>query len=123
VVGVDRKRRRRVFERDRYRCRYCARDMTLHFPYPHLRVMTVDHIVPKVQGGTDRYDNLVICCHDCNNLKCNRGAAEFMRDLCAREPWPGADATRLRWKSTRALGARSGRGGAVTQFFHWRLEF
>ena len=41
--------------------------MTLHFSYPHLKVLTVNHIVPRVRGYTDRYSNLVTCCFDCNN--------------------------------------------------------
>jgi 5-methylcytosine-specific restriction endonuclease McrA len=53
-MGVTQKKRRRIFARDEYTCRYCDLDMKWHFPYPHLGVITVDHIVPKVYGGTDR---------------------------------------------------------------------
>src|ERR1700687_370344 len=95
--------RRRIFMRDRYRCRYCGHDITLHFPYPHLRMLTVDHVVPKVAGGTDRFANLVTCCFACNNWKRNRDVAEFLRDLYQNgEPGRGADDRRLRWFVVRA---------------------
>jgi hypothetical protein len=31
--------------------------------------MTVDHFVPRIQGGEDDLDNLVYCCHACNEFK------------------------------------------------------
>lgn len=40
-----------ILARDNYICRYCGGHAT-----------TVDHIIPKSKGGTDRWDNLVACC-------------------------------------------------------------
>jgi hypothetical protein len=78
-------------------------DMTLHFPYPHLKVLTVDNIVPIVRGGADRNDNLVTCCFERNNRKRNRDVAELLRDLYLNgEPGRGADDRRLRWFVVRA---------------------
>lgn len=31
--------------------------------------MTVDHFQPHVHGGDDSHDNLVYCCHACNEFK------------------------------------------------------
>ena len=31
--------------------------------------MTVDHVVPKTNGGSDSWDNLVCACVKCNNRK------------------------------------------------------
>ena len=31
--------------------------------------MTVDHFQPRVQGGDEGADNLVYCCHACNEFK------------------------------------------------------
>jgi hypothetical protein len=115
-MAVSQVKRRRIFARDGYRCRYCGHDMTLHFPYPHLGVLTVDHVVPKVHGGTDRNDNLVTCCFDCNNWKCNRPAAEFLRDLYLYgEPGRGADDRRLRWFVVRARLIREVTAGERSQ--------
>ena len=106
-MGVGREKRRRILARDRYRCRYCGYDMTLHFPYPHLGVLTVDHVVAKVRGGTDRNDNLATCCVDCNNRKRNRRVEVFLRDLYLNgEPGKGVDDRRLRWFVMRADLAR-----------------
>jgi hypothetical protein len=61
----DRQRRRRwglsdaVFARDGYRCRYCGRTQRL----------TVDHVLPRCQGGGDELDNLVTACTWCNSRK------------------------------------------------------
>ena len=58
-----------VRARDEYTCQYCGKK----FP-PDLEV---DHIVPRSRGGTDRPDNLVAACHDCNQRKGNMTATEF----------------------------------------------
>jgi 5-methylcytosine-specific restriction endonuclease McrA len=34
--------------------------------------LTVDHIVPKVQGGTDERANLQVLCGSCNSAKGGR---------------------------------------------------
>jgi 5-methylcytosine-specific restriction endonuclease McrA len=77
--------------------------MTLHFAYPHLGVLTIDHIIPRVAGGTNRYANLVTCCFDCNNRKGNREVAEFLRELYATGVPPAGKAQQqLRWRVVRA---------------------
>ena len=80
-MGVPQIKKRRILERDRYTCRYCGYDMSLHYPYPHLRMITIDHVIPKISGGTDRDDNLVTSCYSCNNRKRNLPVEEFVRDL------------------------------------------
>lgn len=34
-----------------------------------IRVATVDHVVPRSKGGTDKLSNLVVACHSCNCSK------------------------------------------------------
>ena len=58
-----------VRARDNYTCQYCG---AVNPPD-----LEVDHIMPRSQGGSDRPDNLVAACHDCNQRKGNRTAAEF----------------------------------------------
>jgi len=120
-MGVEQKKRRRIFLRDAYACRYCGYDMALHFPYPHLGVLTVDHIVPKIAGGTDRNDNLATCCYSCNTRKRHRRVSEFVRDLYLNGvPW-GAEERRLRWRLVRARLVREAtasgrsRGGVLSR--------
>ena len=45
-----------------------------HFPF---RVMDVDHILPRSQGGTDHPDNLQLLCSGCNRSKGGRTMAEW----------------------------------------------
>jgi len=39
--------------------------------------LEVEHIVPRSRGGSNRVSNLTLGCHDCNQRKGNRTAAEF----------------------------------------------
>jgi 5-methylcytosine-specific restriction endonuclease McrA len=41
--------------------------------------LEIDHIIPKNSGGTNRVDNLVICCRSCNEKKGNRTIQEFLK--------------------------------------------
>jgi len=55
-----------VWKRDRGLCQYCGKKTTS-------KNFTVDHVTPKLLGGTTRWDNIVTACFRCNNLKdCNR---------------------------------------------------
>ena len=62
---IPKKRRERIFKRDRGRCRYC--DTRLGFDEIH-----VDHIRPISKFGSDWSSNLVIACPDCNLRKNKR---------------------------------------------------
>lgn len=44
---------------------------------PVLRVMDVDHIMPRSKGGTDHPDNLQMLCSGCNRSKGGRTMAEW----------------------------------------------
>lgn len=53
--------------RDSFRCAYCGRsDVPL----------TLDHIIPKSQGGKDTWENLITACTYCNNKKGDRTPSE-----------------------------------------------
>ena len=49
-----------------------------HFPF---RNMTVDHIVPQSQGGTDHIENLQLLCGACNSTKGTGTQAELIAKL------------------------------------------
>ncbi len=51
-----------ILRRDRKTCQYCGKVEPS---------MTIDHIVPKSQGGLDTWENLVCACPACNNRKKN----------------------------------------------------
>jgi 5-methylcytosine-specific restriction endonuclease McrA len=57
--------RRNLFARDRNRCQYCGRI----FPTAEL---SIDHVMPRSQGGMDTWENLVCSCIKCNARKGGR---------------------------------------------------
>lgn len=57
--------RRNIFARDRNHCQYCGKS----FPTSEL---SIDHVVPRSQGGLPTWTNLVTACIDCNVRKGGR---------------------------------------------------
>lgn len=60
---------------------HCA-GCRIHFPF---RNLTVDHIVPRVKGGTDHLDNLNLLCGACNSMKGTRSMAYLLARLAEQE--------------------------------------
>ena len=58
--------RLRVLKRDSYTCAYCGQEAN-----------QVDHIIPRVNGGTHDLDNLVACCKSCNVRKGSKNEGVF----------------------------------------------
>lgn len=77
--------RRKVVARDHSRCRYCGRPVAENINSGFL--LTIDHIIPVVRGGTKKPSNLVVCCRTCNNRKGDRTLDEAGMVLLE----PGAD--------------------------------
>lgn len=72
VLGYDRLpqegvklNRRNIYARDGNRCQYCGRPFST-------RELTLDHVVPRVQGGENSWTNLVCACVKCNARKGGR---------------------------------------------------
>ncbi|MFO0893960.1 MAG: HNH endonuclease [Phycisphaerales bacterium] len=61
--------RRNIYARDGSRCQYCGK----HFS---TRELTLDHVVPRVQGGENTWTNLVCACVRCNARKGGRTPVE-----------------------------------------------
>ncbi|HLJ48716.1 MAG TPA: HNH endonuclease [Bryobacteraceae bacterium] len=72
--------RKNILMRDRYTCQYCHRTL----PSAEL---TLDHVVPRSRAGETTWENLVACCHPCNNRKGSRTPEEAGMKL-ARAPRP-----------------------------------
>jgi len=66
--------RRAIHEREGGRCFYCLRRLIR-------QRRCIDHVIPVAKLGTNSYRNLVSCCLDCNTLKADRDAVEFVRSL------------------------------------------
>lgn len=39
--------------------------------------LTLDHVIPHSQGGSNSEKNLVTCCHKCNSVRADRDVSEF----------------------------------------------
>jgi 5-methylcytosine-specific restriction endonuclease McrA len=72
--------RKNILMRDRYTCQYCQRTL----PGSDL---TLDHVIPRSRAGETSWENLVACCHHCNNRKGNRTPEEAGMKL-QRQPRP-----------------------------------
>ncbi len=57
--------RRNIFARDHNQCQYCGK----RFPTTEL---SLDHVIPRSQGGGTTWDNIVCACVDCNVRKGGR---------------------------------------------------
>jgi 5-methylcytosine-specific restriction endonuclease McrA len=79
IAGVEpvvpRGLRAAVFRRDSYKCQGCGWRPGDPVPLnrrgtrPLLRVLTIDHIVPRCRGGLDVLGNLQALCTSCNSSK------------------------------------------------------
>lgn len=72
--------RKNILMRDRYTCQYCLETL----PSGEL---TLDHVIPRSRHGETTWENLVACCHPCNNHKGNRTPEEAGMKL-VRQPRP-----------------------------------
>lgn len=61
-MAIGKRIRFEVFKRDRFTCQYCGKR-------PPEVVLEVDHIHPRVEGGTDDPHNLTTACFACNRGK------------------------------------------------------
>ena len=52
--------------------------------FHHKRNLTIDHIVPRADGGTDHVENLWLLCGACNSSKGTKSQAEFLKDRVQR---------------------------------------
>src|SRR5436309_5913025 len=72
--------RKNILMRDRYTCQYCHKTL-------NSGELTLDHVIPRSRKGETTWENLVACCHTCNNRKGNRTPEEAGMRL-ARAPRP-----------------------------------
>jgi 5-methylcytosine-specific restriction endonuclease McrA len=70
--------RRHIHKRDNYTCQYCG-------CRPGTEDLTIDHVVPRSQGGLTSWTNCVLACMTCNTKKANRTPKEAHMKLL-KEP-------------------------------------
>lgn len=106
-VPLSRKRqivrfsRSNIFIRDDHRCQYCGQK----FNKTHL---TLDHVIPIVQGGKKSWENIVTACKPCNQRKGGRTPVQASMHLIRKPRQPswlpsaslqlGVSVSNERWK-------------------------
>lgn len=83
-MAVSKRTRYEVLRRDNFTCRYCGAKA----PDVELRV---DHVIPVALGGSDKPENLVAACHDCNSGKSSTSPEETTVEDVAEDA--------LRWRA------------------------
>jgi 5-methylcytosine-specific restriction endonuclease McrA len=68
--------------RDRFTCQYCAAT-------PESDRLTIDHVVPRIQGGKTLWENAMTCCIPCNTRKGGRTPAQAGMRLLREPRLPG----------------------------------
>lgn len=66
-------RRLAIYLRDSFACQYCGRD--LHGAAA--TEVTLDHLIPRSQGGNNRNENLVTACRRCNSARGSKVWTEY----------------------------------------------
>lgn len=87
--------RRTIWRRDGMKCQYCGCKVSEKATYEG----TIDHIIPKAQGGQTTWENCVLACIVCNSQKADRTPAEAVRpakQLPGRPAWRGPSPMKLR---------------------------
>jgi HNH endonuclease len=72
---IRQEKRLAIYLRDGLACVYCNE------PMEYGAVMTLDHLVPRRDGGSNEQTNLVTCCIACNIRKGNDSVAQFVARL------------------------------------------
>ncbi len=91
--------RKNLCRRDGLRCQYCGRR-------PSIDQLTIDHVVPRTQGGITGWVNCVLACAACNRRKGGRTPEEAGMSLLAKPSRP-------EWTATLALDAGGRSEGVI----------
>ena len=73
--------RRNIFARDTNRCQYCGKRFSSS-------ELSLDHIVPRSQGGKTTWGNIVCCCLKCNVRKGGRTPTQAHMKLVVKPTKP-----------------------------------
>jgi 5-methylcytosine-specific restriction endonuclease McrA len=73
--------RRNIYARDRNRCQYCGKRFSTS-------ELSLDHVVPRSQGGRATWENIVCCCVKCNTNKGGRTPQQARMKLITKPVKP-----------------------------------
>ena len=102
--------RRNLFARDAHRCQYCGSTAPMH-------QLSVDHVIPRSQGGRTTWENVVCCCVGCKTRKGGRTPHQARMQLLKRPVKPRFNPLLVRklenprYRSWRAFLVAAGMSG------------
>lgn len=73
--------RKALIKRDKNTCQFCSRKLSPS-------QITVDHVLPRAQGGITSFVNCVVSCQDCNNKKADKTPEQAGMRLLKRPTHP-----------------------------------
>lgn len=76
--------RRTLYKRDKSRCQYCGEK-------PPADEVTIDHVVPRAQGGMTTWENCVLCCVSCNRKKADKTPKQANMKLLSEPKKPASN--------------------------------
>lgn len=79
--AISRKLRHEILKRDKYKCVLCGATAKT-------TVLEIDHIVARVNGGTNDVKNLRVLCYECN-----AGKRDFEKETNIAGGFVGVDTT------------------------------
>ncbi|MFB7707963.1 HNH endonuclease [Streptomyces sp. NPDC056105] len=109
-MAVSKRLRYEILRRDNHACRYCGATA------PDVK-LNVDHVIPQALGGTDKPDNLVTSCADCN-----AGKTSSMPNAMPVADVDQDDFRRAKELKDRAVSEHLWRGGYPPQWGPRQIE-
>jgi len=76
--------RRNLFQRDGHRCQYCGQSRPMS-------QLSLDHVMPRSQGGKTTWENVVCSCVGCNSKKGGRTPTQAGMKLLSDPVRPSAN--------------------------------
>lgn len=81
---IYRPTRLRIYDRDRWCCVWCGQKVAtgpgIRDGQPG-RLATLDHLVPRSEGGSNRPANLVTACLECNSERAGKELDDWLEEL------------------------------------------
>lgn len=70
-----------IIKRDKSTCQYCQKILSS-------KEITIDHVIPRSQGGKNSFNNCVVCCFSCNKKKGNKTLEQVGMQLISKPSNP-----------------------------------
>lgn len=80
--------RRAIWKRDLFACQYCGRK-------PNQDECTIDHVIPRSQGGETSWTNCVLACYQCNSQKADKRPEDAIKTKERSRNWIGPSPMKL----------------------------